>query len=129
MTDRPSSPFTGLDKALVRSTKPTPQPDIEHQSDQERDHTSAPQQTTSRVRTNERSNERRLERSLERTNERTKVRHSFDIYHDQLLHLSEVQANIYRRTGKKPKVGELVQEALDAYIERYNERTNERSGD
>ena len=72
--------------------------------------------------TNERTNERSLERS--------RVRHSFDVWQDQLLGLSEIQADRFSRTGRKPKLGELVQEALDAYItkerKRASERTNER---
>lgn len=86
-------------------------------------------------RTVDRSNERTSERSNEhpnvRTNERTKIRHSFDIYQDQLLALAEIQAAIFKKTGRKPKVGDLVQEALDGYIQREvsNERTNERSSE
>jgi len=56
----------------------------------------------------------------ERTNvreERRVIRHSFDIYHDQLMQLGEIQMRRYRETGKKPKLGRLVQEALDHYIE------------
>jgi len=55
----------------------------------------------------------------ERTNEqieRRVIRHSFDIYHDQLMQLGEIQMRRYRETGKKPKLGHLVQEALDSYI-------------
>ena len=59
------------------------------------------------------------ERSNERTNvqeERRVIRHSFDIYHDQLMRLGEIQMRLYRESGKKPKLGRLVQEALDHYI-------------
>lgn len=52
----------------------------------------------------------------ERTNERTRVRHSFDIWQDQLMALAEIQTQIFNRTGRKPKLGDLVQEALDAYV-------------
>ena len=70
------------------------------------------------------------ERSNERTFERSRVRHSFDIYRDQLVSLGDVQMTRHRQTGRKPKLGDLVQEALDAYIEnhgRSNDRTTERS--
>ena len=75
------------------------------------------------------------ERTVERTVERNRVRHSFDIWQDQLLALAEIQAQRFSRTGRKPKIGELVQEALDAYIamehkrmvKGTNERTNERT--
>ncbi len=59
------------------------------------------------------------ERSNERTNgqmERRVIRHSFDIYHDQLMQLGEIQMYLYREAGKKPKLGQLVQDALDRYI-------------
>lgn len=127
MADRSSSPFTGLDKALVRSTKIHPTADAERAIDQTPKPT--PVSSSREQDVFERTNERISGRNYERTNERTKVRHSFDVYQDQLLQLSDVQADIYRRTGKKPKVGELVQQALDAYIERYRERTNERTVD
>ena len=61
-----------------------------------------------------------------RTNERTRVRHSFDVWQDQLLALTQIQVERFNRTGKKPKLGELVQEALDAYVAQHRGRTNER---
>ena len=70
--------------------------------------------------------ERSNERSIVRTNERTKIRHTFDIFQDQLQSLAEIQAARFKEAGRKPKMGDLVQEALDAYIEQINERTNER---
>jgi len=108
----------------------------------------------SNERTNGRSDERTNDRSAVRTNQRTtgrttgrtnerpgvadarvdspppaerlRVRHSFDVYHDQLLALAAIQAERFRTTTRKPKIGELVQEAIDAFI-RTNERTNDRS--
>ncbi len=68
-------------------------------------------------------------RTNERTNERTRVRHSFDVGRDQLLALSAIQAQIFGATGKKPKLGDLVQDALDLYISRHNGRTNERTNE
>ena len=62
-----------------------------------------------------------------RTVERTIVRHSFDIGQDQLLALTELQTRRFGETGKKPKVGTLVQEALDAYIAQHLRRSNERT--
>jgi hypothetical protein len=62
-----------------------------------------------------------------RTFERARVRHSFDVYEDQLLALTEIQAERFTRTRRKPKLGELVQEALDAYIEDQRKRTNVRT--
>ena len=75
------------------------------------------------------TNEQTKERSNERTVERTRVRHSFDVWQDQLLGLSEIQADRFSQTGKKPKLGELVQEALDAYIAKERKRTNVRTNE
>jgi hypothetical protein len=80
--------------------------------------------------TSARTNDATTVRTNERTKARTRVRHSFDIWQDQLLGLSEIQAERFSRTGRKPKLGDLAQEALDAFIakerKRPNVRTNER---
>lgn len=69
------------------------------------------------------------ERTNGRTPERTIIRHSFDIRRDQLQALAEIQAQVFASTGRKPKMGELAQEALDLYIaddrERKSRRMNE----
>lgn len=70
--------------------------------------------------------ERTVERTNGRTVERTVVRHSFDIGQDQLVALAEIQMTQFQETGRKPKLGPLVQEALDAYIAKQRKRTNER---
>jgi len=58
---------------------------------------------------------------------RTKVRHSFDVYEDQLLSLREIGLARERLSGKRVQIGELAQEALDKLIssERSTERTDE----
>jgi len=109
----------------------------------EEDDVAAREQSNTSVdeRTVERSNGRTVEimkdvspprangRTNERTNERTRVRHSFDVGRDQLLALSAIQSQIFGATGKKPKLGDLVQDALDLYIARHNGRTNERTNE
>ena len=45
-----------------------------------------------------------------------RVRHSFDVRRDQLVELTGIQMDVFSRTGRKPTMGELVQEALDEYI-------------
>jgi hypothetical protein len=114
MPDKAASPFTGLDKALLRSTNPDAYDQAQRPA--KSTHTTVPPPNTRR-------SSKPTQRPNGRTNERTKIRHSFDIYRDQLLELSEIQAHLFRTTGKKPKVGELVQEALDAYIERHERRS------
>lgn len=73
--------------------------------------------------------ERTFDRSDERSNERPKTRHSFDVFSDQIKALTAIQSQIFNRTGKKPKLGELVQQALDDYIRTHDDRTNDRSVD
>jgi len=70
-------------------------------------------------------NERPNERTIERTNvrkmekaERVKVRHSFDVYKDQLVELQALQLTAVRRGKRKPKLGDLVQQAIDLYLSR-----------
>lgn len=56
------------------------------------------------------------ERSNERTVERRKIRHTFDIFLDQLISLREIALNRERVFGKRFLIGELVQEALEMFI-------------
>ena len=91
--------------------------------------TDRPSRTGRRPAEGERTNERTVERSNERPPERVQVRHSFDIWQDQLTALAELQSQRFTATGKKPKMGTLVQEALDAYIARHRKTTNERSNE
>jgi hypothetical protein len=89
----------------------------------------------------ERSNVRTNDRTVEASNgqttrptaepppERVRVRHSFDVYRDQLFSLTAIQIALFSKTGKKPKLGDLVQEALDAYISSHRDRTDERSNE
>ncbi len=74
-------------------------------------------------------NGRTFERTNERHRERVCVRHSFDVWQDQLHALTELQARAFSATGRKPKLGELVQEALDAYIAKERKRTNVRTNE
>ncbi len=72
--------------------------------------------------TNERTNEQKIKKPSERRIER----HSFDIFSDQKMGLDELQLLLYRKHGKKPKIGSLVREAVDDLFKKYkNERTNE----
>ena len=76
--------------------------------------------------------------------ERSKIRHSFDIFEDQKTSLSKIQMAIMDSgQKKKPVLGDMIQEAVDLYIqqqakklnnlkiikERPSERTNERSSE
>jgi hypothetical protein len=72
---------------------------------------------------NERSNEAAVERSIEATLPRTKVRHTFDIFKDQLAALRKIQVEREALVGKRSLLGDLAQEALDLFITK--QRTNE----
>lgn len=69
----------------------------------------------------ERPNDRTVKVSKGRTTilpgeVRRKVRHSFDIFEDQVLPLKEIQLARQRESGNKCLLGDLVQEALDMFI-------------
>lgn len=73
------------------------------------------------------TNERTVERSDERTNvsneitnqtTRKRIRHTFDIYEDQLMALHETQLKAVQQGNSKPKLGDMVQEALDDYLKK-----------
>ena len=126
MPDKPASPFSGLDTALLRSTqRQAPTTPDQPAANIGESPSPSPDSRTSNRNIN-RSSGRSNERTTIRTNERSRIRHSFDIYQDQLLAMADIQAAIFRKTGRKPKMGELVQEALDLYIKKMNVRTNER---
>ncbi len=58
-----------------------------------------------------------------RLDERTKVRHSFDVFLDQLDDLREIALARQKAARRRVLLGDLVQEALDAFIK--SERSNE----
>ena len=78
------------------------------------------------VRPPDRSTEPRIEAPVQRRVERPKERHTFDVYKDQLRSLARIQMDIYDRTGKKPTLGELVQRALDTFIEEQSHGSTDR---
>src|SRR5690348_15522584 len=94
----------------------------------------AKEQTSVQERTSERTDrqteQRTNEQRNEERNERTKIRHSFDIFADQLLSLKQIAIERERIRKKRVRIGDLVQEALEKFIhqERPNETTNERTG-
>ena len=77
-------------------------------------------------RTSERSNERTNETTNVRTNDgfqkREKIRHTFDIYADQLRALQTLQLEAVQAGKRKPKLGDMVQQALDTFIKKRRER-------
>jgi len=94
------------------ATEPPPPPVQERPNDR----TDKRTDDQSNMRTNEQTNGNTDEPISGHAIERATVRHSFDIYRDQLMALGEIQMDLFKRTGKKPKLGPLVQDALDQYI-------------
>jgi hypothetical protein len=58
------------------------------------------------------------ERSVVRKPTRKVIRHTFDIYADQLSKLQRLQLEAIRNGRKKPTMGGLVQKALDLYLQK-----------
>lgn len=58
---------------------------------------------------------------------RVQIRHTFDIFKDQLNALQTIQLEAVTSDKDKPTLGELVQQALDEYLHRQGKRkaTNE----
>ena len=106
--DASKDPFAGLgtDQALFNSPKP--------------------KLKKSSIRRNERSNERTKKRTNVRTksrvkqikSQRIKIRHTFDIYQDQLVSMQAIQLEAFKKGLKKPRLGDLVQKALDSYFKK-----------
>src|SRR5437867_4317656 len=65
------------------------------------------------VRTDDAPNERPTERPVEPTIERIKVRHSFDIFADQLRDLQTLQWQAVQVGKRKPTLGVMIQQGID----------------
>lgn len=66
--------------------------------------------------TNERTFERTNQRTIVSPKNRTKIRHTFDIFEDQLLSLREIALDQEKLFGERVLLGELAQQALDMLI-------------
>src|SRR5690242_13593770 len=84
---------------------PLPQAQSENNQDQKRTN------VLPDVRTNVRTDERPVIKL-----KRQKIRHAFDIYEDQLFALQMRQLEAVQRSKRKPKLGKMVQEAIDLYL-------------
>lgn len=65
-----------------------------------------------------RSNDRTFERPIERTYKpkRERIRHTFDIYKDQLISLQMIQLKRVQAGKKKPKLGKMVSDGIDLFL-------------
>jgi len=67
-------------------------------------------------RSNVPTNERTNEASEDQEFVRVKIRHTFDIYEDQLRELQAQQLEAVQSGNRKPKLGAMVQEAIEDYL-------------
>jgi hypothetical protein len=82
----------------------------------EKSHREAISLPTANEPSNKAPNETPVERRVEASLQRTKVRHTFDIFKDQLAALRKIQFERAERFDKRYLLGDLVQEALDMFI-------------
>jgi len=65
---------------------------------------------------NEETNEITNERIYVKPNKRAKIRHTFDIFADQLLSLRQISIDQEKIFGERVLLGDLAQQALDMFI-------------
>ena len=58
----------------------------------------------------------------EQTMQRTKVRHTFDVFADQVTALKRIQLERKETSDERHRMGDLVQEALDAFFANQSSR-------
>lgn len=69
------------------------------------------------------TNEITNERTNETTNvERVKIRHTFDIFKDQLMSFKKIKYEREAKFGKTVRIGDLAQQALDMFITTENNK-------
>ncbi len=125
MADHPTSPFSGLDKALLRSTKPTPAPPEPSPTSHEQAVVELP-----RAASPPKPVASRPERSTARTGEHSNgrriiTRNSFEIYEDQMDILREL-AYHEKREGKPGSMSAMVRTAIDRFIAETHSSTSEK---
>ena len=74
------------------------------------------------IRTNEQNNERSNVQKNEAILERWVIRHTFDIFEDQLVDLKRLQIEAMQQRRRKRKLGQMVQIALDQYIKKMKDK-------
>jgi len=123
------------ESAFFRKTQ-SPSSPSQRKGEQDTESESISESEPTFKRRNEPTNVRSNERTNETEKERKVIRHTFDIYADQLASLHFLQLSAVRSKMKKPKLGIMVQEALDMYLdsklakrERTIEPTNERDNE
>ena len=126
MADKPTSPFSGLDKALLRSTKPStsqPVPPAEQPTNrtEQRGVTEKAQQEPA-YRSVDVPTSRSIDETTNRpddvpTGRREFIRRGFEWYADQLRALKKL--SLQEQMEDKPgNMSQMVREALDEYLKK-----------
>jgi hypothetical protein len=126
--------YAALLNAEKKKTSPSPTKDVQQVQNTDTQNTGNPEHLTARdeaipkekinnpplLQTQpQKPNERTNEQKIKKPNEPKIERHSFDIFSDQKMGLDELQLMLYRKHGKKPKIGSLVREAIDDLFKKY----------
>ncbi len=120
---RPAKPATPPSMPTSASSPPD-QPDLASAGtpviSENTENTEKQEDNTPKVIPNDGNNERTFDRSNERlisrSPERQKIRHTFDIFADQLMSLREISIEQEKLFGERVLLGDLVQQALDMFI-------------
>jgi hypothetical protein len=110
----PQTPKLSNEKATEHSNERPSERNDEQTNDRTEEHKSG--------RTYDQTIKRTDEQKVERPKRREVVRHSFDIYADQLFALKEIALSREKITGYKVLLGDLAKEALDILIKREKPR-------
>jgi hypothetical protein len=126
MADKPTSPFSGLDKALLRSTKPSTPPAVSpaEQQNQRTEQTIVSEKAT--VQPTTRPDDEGAKRPDNEvttrpggvpTGRREFIRRGFEWYADQLRALKKL--SLQEQMEDKPgNMSQMVREALDDYLKK-----------
>lgn len=77
---------------------------------------------------NEQTNEIPLSQEAEAKPPRQIIRHTFDIFQDQLVRLQFLQVETMRQGKRKPKLGKMVQQALEQYLTQQEKKQSPKQG-
>lgn len=105
-------------EAEIEESHPSPPPDETIVEEKEQ------REPKTYERTDDRTNVRTSESTNVRKEKRVKIRHAFDIFEDQLRALHTLQLKAVQAGRTKPKLGEMVQKAIDMFLE--NEQDGQR---
>jgi hypothetical protein len=126
VADKPQSPFSGLDKALLRSTKPSTPPAVssaeqyttrtEHTSISDKQHSEPTARPVGEV-AKRSSDEATTRPDSVPTGRREFIRRGFEWYADQLCALKKLSLE-EQMEGKPGNMSQMVREALDDYLKK-----------